>query len=578
MYGVDNVSTELYINNSINNNDIWEFDLDYANSNNVASFFVSDGNIHSYPAKAVPEMVHDLLYRLKEHYNVASVLDPFVGSGTVALESKILGLDFYGSDLNPLAVLLAKTKSLTIKNSIYVKRVLENFCEDLKKPIPKGFIYKIEKFKNIEYWFKNENIEQLSYIKYKIDTFLKKRTSKYKEVFGLVILTAFSTTIRESSLTRNDEFKLYRMTPANISKFNINSISVFISSIKKLLSMIQESNDVFNEDVKVEIYLNNAKDLSFMGNTKVDVVLTSPPYGDSRSTVAYGQFSRLSLQWMNDLLSKCLKIDVLVEDCDEYLLGGKYSDLFIPIEEQKRIISSSPTLQKLVVDMENVTEKQSADIMVMRNNFNKFKSVLLKNDRIDTEILFNDRQLSSLIKEKIRLFILRQINRSAVLSSKKKIKKIVDNEVEKFINDLAGDDKKKIYKRMQILKKLLPTIQQSISRKTLHLPRRKDEIIKFFLELYKVVEQTDNVITDNGIQAWIVGHRTVLGKLQVKMADILLEWFRSFGYTEIKLLKRKYHFKRLPHHINSTITRNKEIKTMIEEHIVIVQKTKYDIV
>jgi len=30
----------------------------------------------------------------------------------------------------------------------------------------------------------------------------------------------------------------------------------------------------------------------------IDLVLTSPPYGDSRTTVAYGQFSRLSLRWL----------------------------------------------------------------------------------------------------------------------------------------------------------------------------------------------------------------------------------------------------------------------------------------
>lgn len=30
----------------------------------------------------------------------------------------------------------------------------------------------------------------------------------------------------------------------------------------------------------------------------VDIVVTSPPYGDSRTTVAYGQFSRFSNQWL----------------------------------------------------------------------------------------------------------------------------------------------------------------------------------------------------------------------------------------------------------------------------------------
>jgi hypothetical protein len=47
-----------------------------------------------------------------------------------------------------------------------------------------------------------------------------------------------------------------------------------------------------------------------------DLILTSPPYGDSRTTVAYGQFSRLSNQWL-DFEN--------VTSLDNNLLGGKTS-------------------------------------------------------------------------------------------------------------------------------------------------------------------------------------------------------------------------------------------------------------
>ena len=30
----------------------------------------------------------------------------------------------------------------------------------------------------------------------------------------------------------------------------------------------------------------------------LNIIVTSPPYGDFKTTVAYGQFSRLSLQWL----------------------------------------------------------------------------------------------------------------------------------------------------------------------------------------------------------------------------------------------------------------------------------------
>ena len=50
----------------------------------------------------------------------------------------------------------------------------------------------------------------------------------------------------------------------------------------------------------------------------VDLVITSPPYGDSRTTVAYGQFSRLSLQWC-DYGKRTYKE---IADIDKSLLGG----------------------------------------------------------------------------------------------------------------------------------------------------------------------------------------------------------------------------------------------------------------
>jgi hypothetical protein len=53
----------------------------------------------------------------------------------------------------------------------------------------------------------------------------------------------------------------------------------------------------------------------FQKNTEgYDLVLTSPPYGDSRTTVAYGQFSTLSNEWLG--INDARKIDGM-------LMGGR---------------------------------------------------------------------------------------------------------------------------------------------------------------------------------------------------------------------------------------------------------------
>lgn len=548
--------------------DLCNMNLEYEDQNNATSFFTSEGNIHPYPAKAVPNMVHDLLCKLKEIYDIKTVVDPFVGSGTVALESKILGLDFYGCDLNPLAVLLARTKSLTIKGRPYIKQKLGNFTNSLNQIKTNEILYKIENFKNIGYWFKNENIEQLSYLKHSIDCFLKTAPKIYKRVLSLIVLTALSATIRESSLTRPDEFKLYRLPPAEINKFQVDSIQIYIKHIEDLLDMIYDVNTAFQKDTICKIFLNNAKNMTFMNEVRADLVLTSPPYGDSKSTVAYGQFSRLSIQWMSDLMKKYLKIDVFSENCDEYLLGGRYS-----IRDNQcvdTIIESSETLMRLMEEIQLWVETQLDELHLAQAHLGNFEDHLNNGLPITSESLIDDSILANIIREKIRLYVYRKINQS-VNKSNKKVKDLTLTETNNIISDLLDSKSKQYHRRIEMLRNLLPKIQATIKRKILHLPKRKDEVLYFFIDLYQVVLESHRVINDKGIQVWIVGHRTVLGNIEVKMVDILREWFESLNYSTIALIKRNYHFKRLPHHINSTITRTKEVKTMMEEHILIIK-------
>ena len=379
-----------------NDRHLWDINLDYADKNNDTSLFNSEGNIHPYPAKAVPEMVHDLLYKFKETYDIKNVLDPFVGSGTVALESKLLGLDFYGSDLNPLAVLLAQTKSLSIKGTPFIKRKLEEFIASISMNGMEQSFFTLVSFYNIEYWFKEENIKQLSYIKNCIKLFLKGLSTGYRKAISLIVLTAFSATVRESSLTRNDEFKLYRLSAADMEKFNVNSIETFKKRITELINMIQDVNSALIGDAKSEVYLHNAKDLSYMGNTKVDLILTSPPYGDSQSTVAYGQFSRLSLQWMADLMQEFVDIKTEYNNCDEYLIGGKYSCNTITEDQINLVLSKSTTLRKLMNEIENLIKNEVMEFEGAIRRLSLFKQANKDNkDIIDFNSIFNDDLLST---------------------------------------------------------------------------------------------------------------------------------------------------------------------------------------
>lgn len=64
---------------------------------------------HAYPARAHPVTARRLVDAFAPARGL--VLDPFCGSGTILIEAMLAGRDALGTDLNPLAVMLARAKT-----------------------------------------------------------------------------------------------------------------------------------------------------------------------------------------------------------------------------------------------------------------------------------------------------------------------------------------------------------------------------------------------------------------------------------------------------------------------------------
>ncbi|MCA9581381.1 MAG: hypothetical protein KC416_06270, partial [Myxococcales bacterium] len=64
---------------------------------------------HTYPARMHPQIARTLIEEFTETGNV--ILDPFCGGGTVPLETMVAGRRPIGSDLNPLAIRVAATRT-----------------------------------------------------------------------------------------------------------------------------------------------------------------------------------------------------------------------------------------------------------------------------------------------------------------------------------------------------------------------------------------------------------------------------------------------------------------------------------
>lgn len=308
---------------------------------------------HSYPAMMIPQLVNEFLDIVMENNKITNVFDPFMGSGTTLVEGLVHGLDVIGTDLNPLSRMISKVKTTVIEPQKMEEHLLDwkfnfNYEVDIRDKKPT--------FKNVEFWFKDYVIQDLTIIQENINNIEDKNFKEF-------LLLAFSETIRDVSNTRGSEFKLYRMAKDTLAKWKPNVFEVMNSNLMK---NIEGNHDLFNKIKEnknsIKILDNNVMNLKDIADSSFDLLITSPPYGDSRTTVAYGQFSRLSNQWLE-------AEGIAPEQVDNELLGGRiYKDIDIDFELNKL---NSPTLQTTVLKLKEKNEKRAKEVFQFFFDLNK---------------------------------------------------------------------------------------------------------------------------------------------------------------------------------------------------------------
>ena len=243
--------------------------------------------IHTYPAMFIPQVGRRLLETYSKEGD--TICDIFCGSGSALVESRLIGRNAYGIDLNPLAIFLAKAKTTPINPQKLTKEYLAllDRVEKIKdKEIQRP------NFKNIDFWFKDKVIVKLAKLK-------KAIREIEDETIQNFLMVAFSETVRYSSNTKTGEFKLVRVKGDKLEKHDPDVIGIFRKHAEKNIAGMTDFYKDAKKDVWTKIiYGDSSKDNGIKVNS-IDCIITSPPYGDSRTTVAYGQFSRLSAQWIN---------------------------------------------------------------------------------------------------------------------------------------------------------------------------------------------------------------------------------------------------------------------------------------
>ena len=261
--------------------------------------------IHPYPAKMVPRVAE----RLVSEYGTDGGLlfDPYCGSGTSLLEANLAGMDALGTDLNPLARLISRTKTTPLPVDS-IDSLISDFESYMFAPPMNGRVHATPSILNRDYWFSREAVQQLESIR----GFVAGIDDPGLHDFARV---AFSLAIRECSWTKKSEFKLVRMAHEQMAKFEPDARAVMGQAMARNRRAMVELGALLNDSFgATSVHSFNTVcgiPEGVVAPGTADLIVTSPPYGDSHTTVAYGQFSRLSNQWLGFADAKSLDSDLM---------------------------------------------------------------------------------------------------------------------------------------------------------------------------------------------------------------------------------------------------------------------------
>ena len=238
-------------------------------------------SIHPFPARMAPELAREALNRVPKG---GLVLDPMCGSGTVARASVEAGLQCVGSDIDPLAVLMASVWTTPL-DTCQIRTDATNLV-DTSKSLPDSVVDGTndpETKRFISYWFGPRQRLELA----RLATALRRHRKPTGDALAVALSRIIVSKEMMASLARDTSHsRPHRVASAN----DFDVYSGFLRSASQLAERLQP-NLIKGQ---AHIRIGDARVLDGLDDSSVDIVVTSPPY---LNAIDYLRGHRLALVW-----------------------------------------------------------------------------------------------------------------------------------------------------------------------------------------------------------------------------------------------------------------------------------------
>ena len=263
----------------------WDFaHLTYKQTQESTHFF------HHWTAKFIPQIPRRIIEMYARPGDV--ILDPFMGSGTTLVEAARLGYDSWGTDINPLAVEIARAKTARIKEKQLTEFIA--WLDEAKQQPERHCAESAHLFEGSEKWFREDVARAIRAIRNRVRR-LDGNTRNFVEVGLSDLLKGMSNARMDRTLPQLPKSpryvdKKHYHVPVDNETREINPFQRVAAQLRRMCAALGDFHA--NGTGRAEPFLHDARDLVSLGR-RAQLAVTSPPYWSAQN---YQQLHMLSFR------------------------------------------------------------------------------------------------------------------------------------------------------------------------------------------------------------------------------------------------------------------------------------------